>query len=292
MAQSLFRQEALEARAPIHIGAIRLAVPISHRLWALLGVLSAASLLVWLGCGHYTRREQVLGNLVPQAGLITVASRSIGTITAVHVTEGTAVRAGDTLATFSGERSSATLGDTAADITAQLHQQQARLQADIEGAQKLAEVQVNDLSNQQAAFGLQLEQIDEGRIRVGDIPPKRLGKQAFRERGGSVIQDDQLLAGSIADIVAMPMGYHSLVGDMGASLSGGQRQRLLLARALYRKPQILVLDEATSHLDVECERRINAMLRELRITRVYAHRPETIASADRVIELAAHHEIA
>jgi ATP-binding cassette, subfamily B, bacterial CvaB/MchF/RaxB len=160
---------------------------------------------------------------------------------------------------------------------------------------------------------------DEGSIGVGGIPLKRLGKHAFRAMVGSVMQDDQLLAGSIADnisffaeeasqahieevaqlaqihadIVAMPLGYHSLVGDMGASLSGGQRQRLLLARALYRKPQILVLDEATSHLDVECERRINAMLRELRITRVYiAHRPETIASADRVIELAAHHEIA
>lgn len=160
---------------------------------------------------------------------------------------------------------------------------------------------------------------NEGRIRIGGIQLKRLGKQAFRQIVGCVMQDDALMAGSIADniaffaedasqvrieeaarlaqihddIVAMPMGYHSLVGDMGSSLSGGQRQRLLLARALYRKPQLLVLDEATSHLDVDCERRINAMLRDLCITRVYiAHRPETIANADRVIDFATQNEIA
>lgn len=154
---------------------------------------------------------------------------------------------------------------------------------------------------------------DEGRIGVGGIQLKRLGKQAFRQMVGCVMQDDAVMSGSIADniaffaedasqvrieasarlaqihddIIAMPMGYHTLCGDFGSSLSGGQRQRVLLARALYRQPQILILDEATSHLDVACEQRINAMLRELRITRVYvAHRPETILSADRIVDLA------
>jgi len=86
----------------------------------------------------------------------------------------------------------------------------------------------------------------------------------------------------------MPMGYHTLIGDMGAALSGGQRQRLLLARALYKRPRILFLDEATSHLDVAREREVNAAVAALRLTRIIvAHRPETIASCDRVIQLGA-----
>ena len=157
----------------------------------------------------------------------------------------------------------------------------------------------------------------EGTIRIGGIDLKRLGKRVYREMVGAVLQDDTLLAGSIADnigffdpeatplrieaaarlahihddIVAMPMGYHSLVGDMGSTLSGGQRQRLILARALYRRPKILLLDEATSHLDIATERAVNAAIQRLQITRiVLAHRAETIASADRVIDLATFRE--
>jgi ATP-binding cassette subfamily B protein RaxB len=84
------------------------------------------------------------------------------------------------------------------------------------------------------------------------------------------------------------MGYQTLVGDLGTSLSGGQKQRVLLARALYKRPKILVLDEATSHLDVFNERRVNQAIAGLQLTRiVVAHRPETIASAGRVISLGA-----
>ena len=83
-----------------------------------------------------------------------------------------------------------------------------------------------------------------------------------------------------------PMAYNSLVGDMGSSLSGGQKQRVLLARALYRRPKILFMDEGTAHLDIENERGINARLQQLRITRIsIAHRPGMTAGTDRVIRL-------
>lgn len=129
---------------------------------------------------------------------------------------------------------------------------------------------------------------------------------------GTVLQDDHLFRGSVADniiffhdershermvqcarlalidheIMAMPMGYQTLIGETGGGLSGGQKQRLLLARALYKKPGFLLLDEATSHLDVESEVIISQTLRQLGIpVLLIAHRPQTIASADRVFYL-------
>ena len=89
------------------------------------------------------------------------------------------------------------------------------------------------------------------------------------------------------EIMAMPMAYNSLVGDMGSSLSGGQKQRVMLARSLYREPRILFLDEGTSNLDVENEKRINNSLKNLRITRInVAHRPEISTGADRTLWIA------
>lgn len=86
--------------------------------------------------------------------------------------------------------------------------------------------------------------------------------------------------------MAMPMAYNTLVGDIGTGLSGGQKQRILLARALYKNPQLLVLDEATSHLDVSNERAVNDAIMKIHLTRIIvAHRPETIAMAERVVVL-------
>ena len=88
------------------------------------------------------------------------------------------------------------------------------------------------------------------------------------------------------EILSMPMTYNTLIGDMGSSLSGGQKQRVLLARALYRQPQILFLDEGTAHLDIDNERQINESLRYLSMTRIsVAHRPEMSSGADRILRI-------
>ncbi|WP_010402366.1 ATP-binding cassette domain-containing protein, partial [Sphingomonas echinoides] len=95
-------------------------------------------------------------------------------------------------------------------------------------------------------------------------------------------------AASIAeDIERMPMRYHTPVGDMGSVLSGGQKQRVLLARALYRQPRAMFLDEATSHLDPQSEIRVSAMIRSVKCTRILvAHQPRTLASASRILMIA------
>jgi ATP-binding cassette subfamily B protein RaxB len=156
-----------------------------------------------------------------------------------------------------------------------------------------------------------------GEVLIDGIPLSTIGPRVLRENVGAVMQDDQLLSGTISDnicffdphfdqqrmiecaqiaglhdeIMAMPMAYSSLIGDMGSSLSGGQKQRVLLARALYRSPKILVLDEGTAHLDIEKERQINERLRSLHMTRVsVAHRAEFAGGADAVLRIGHVHE--
>ncbi len=155
---------------------------------------------------------------------------------------------------------------------------------------------------------------ESGGITYGDIPITHLGLRTYRTHVAAVMQSDQLFSGTIADNIAnfspdvsqeeiercaatasvhdeikvMPMGYMTLVGnDGGLRVSEGQKQRILLARAICRNPKLLVLDEATSHLDVPREVQVAQALDELKITRiVIAHRPETIRRCNRVYLLA------
>jgi ATP-binding cassette subfamily B protein RaxB len=151
-----------------------------------------------------------------------------------------------------------------------------------------------------------------GDVLIDGQPLSLIGPRAYRQQVSAVMQEDKLLSGSIADnisffdpdfdfakmvhraqlagihdeILMMPMNYNSLVGDMGSSLSSGQKQRILLARALYRDPKILFLDEGTAHLDIARERMIHATLKELKITRIsVAHRPDMATGTDRVLRI-------
>lgn len=157
-------------------------------------------------------------------------------------------------------------------------------------------------------IALGLLEPDCGEVLIDGVPLQQFGYANYREQVGAVLQDDHLFAGSIADnialfdetpdierivsaaiaaaihddIVRLPMGYETLVGDMGSSLSGGQKQRVLVARALYRKPRLIVLDEGTSHLDIVTEGKVQTSLEQLSVTRIVsAHRSGAISASDR-----------
>lgn len=157
-----------------------------------------------------------------------------------------------------------------------------------------------------------LAQPGSGEIRINGINIHQAGFARYRACIATVLQEDTLFAGSVRENISgfdsepddrwvqecamrsnlheeiqrMPMGYETLISELGSSLSGGQKQRLLIARALYRRPAILFLDEATSHLDQDNEAQINAAIKEMNITRIMiAHRPSTVASADRVVNI-------
>jgi ATP-binding cassette subfamily B protein RaxB len=163
-----------------------------------------------------------------------------------------------------------------------------------------------------AKIMLGLVEPTSGEVLVDGKPLALFGYKSYHAQIAAVLQDDVLLSGSLADNIAlfdegrdmarvfacasaaevhdeimrMPMGYQTLVGSMGIALSGGQKQRVLLARALYRRPKLLILDEGTAHLDFDNERKVNAAIARLGITRIIiAHRQETVACAQRILTL-------
>ena len=173
---------------------------------------------------------------------------------------------------------------------------------------------------------LGLLRADSGEIRYDGVPMAELDVWDLRSRCGAVLQELTLFNGTIRDnlvlarpdaseeeviaaartaglhddVLAMPMGYDTIVGQGGNALSAGQRQRVALARALVHRPRVLLLDEATSHLDPGTERQVDAALNELSVTRiVISHRLSAIRNADltivldggRVVEQGRHEEL-
>jgi len=155
-----------------------------------------------------------------------------------------------------------------------------------------------------------------GEICIGDMNINNISLREWRSRCGSVMQDGKLfndtiqnnivlneenvdyealqqaveVANIMHEIEAMPQGYQTMIGEMGRGLSGGQRQRLLIARALYKKPDYLFLDEATNSLDSINEQKIVKALNNVfqnRTVIVVAHRLSTIRKADQIIVLKA-----
>jgi ATP-binding cassette, subfamily B, bacterial len=155
---------------------------------------------------------------------------------------------------------------------------------------------------------------DAGSLKVDGVDVRDIDLQDLRRHVGIVLQEPFLFAGTIAEniayakpdadfddiiaaaraacahefIVQKPDGYDSNVGEKGAKLSGGEKQRISIARAILSNPKILILDEATSSVDVETEKRIQQALNNLtagRTTFAIAHRLSTLRNADRLVVL-------
>ena len=151
-----------------------------------------------------------------------------------------------------------------------------------------------------------------GEMRVDGVDLRQLDTAHYRRQLGVVMQDDDLFSGSLLeniaagdvqpdlaraeraaklacihrDIEQMPMQYLTLVGHMGSTLSGGQRQRVMIARAIYREPRLLLLDEGTAHLNDELQREVLDNLVGLGVTILaVTHDPRVLARADRRVEL-------
>ncbi|GLQ89754.1 HlyD family secretion protein [Dyella flagellata] len=157
---SIFRKEVIEAKRGQWLGTIRVASPLSHQVLTLCALAVGVALVVFLVTGQYTRRERTSGTLVPTAGLIEITATLPGTITRALVTQGATVHAGEPIALISSDRSSVTLGATAAAVSQQLKLQRLRLEEDLAAQDKLQAEQSTAIHDRLGMLRGQLDQLD------------------------------------------------------------------------------------------------------------------------------------
>ncbi|MGS1015304.1 HlyD family secretion protein [Rhodanobacter sp. UC4450_H17] len=244
MSQGLFRQEVIEAKRGEWLGSIIVATPLSR--WALttLALILAAAIMLFLLLGHYTRRETVTGQLVPNSGVLTVAAPGVGTVTRLLVRGGQHVEAGDALLELSSKQDSTALGDTHTLVAQQLDIQRARLRSDLANQNQLATQQADALRAKVVLLQAQLKQID--------------GQLALQQQ--QVSSNQQLLAR------IKPLGVKGYVSAVQiqqqttAVLNAQAQYKQLRRQQLEARQQLdsadqqlaqLPLDEATKRNDTE-----------------------------------------
>jgi len=244
LSQGLFRQEVIEAKRGEWLGPIIVATPLSR--WALttLALILAAAIMLFLLLGHYTRRETVTGQLVPNRGVLTVAAPGVGTVTRLLVRGGQHVEAGDALLELSSKQDSTALGDTYTLVAQQLDIQRARLRSDLANQNQLATQQADALRAKVVLLQAQLKQID--------------GQLALQQQ--QVSSNQQLLAR------IKPLGVKGYVSAVQiqqqttAVLNAQAQYKQLRRQQLEARQQLdsadqqlaqLPLDEATKRNDTE-----------------------------------------
>jgi membrane fusion protein len=245
--QALFRQEAIDARRGEWLGTINIATPLSRWTLTLLGLALATGIVAFLVFGHYTRRERVIGQLVPSAGLLNVVASSSGIVSHVRVHEGQTVHRGDPLLEISSETDSATLGDTRAHVSERLRAQRTRLQSDLHTQHQSSEEQSSQFSDQ-------LRLLDAQRTQI----------QAQQALQAQQVASDQQLLERVQPLLVK--GYVSAfqVQQQKAQLLQDKTQQKTLARQLLDvEQQIGDVRQKQAQLPLDLTKQGNATQRQL-----------------------------
>jgi membrane fusion protein len=289
----LFRNEVMQARQAAWLGGIRVGHKPKFSAVAGVALLLAGCLVTFAVWGQVARKSRIPGVLMPLQGTVQLSANAAGVLTEQWVQEGEQVTAGQALFVLGTDRPTAE-GSAAVLLAAHLAQRRSTLEA--ERTARVLQTRQRDtaLQDRIRALDHEITQAQQEAVLASSrvaLANKTLGRYQQMAQEGFVSDiQAQNKQEELIDLQARventqrnaAMGYQTLVGELGSGLSGGQKQRLLLARALYKQPTVLALDEATSHLDIGNEQAVNAVLAQMPLTRiVIAHRPQTIASAQR-----------